>query len=479
MSYFKSIFCLFVIPYLLCSCGNEEEVEKDPIVTAIHLDVTELTMDAGDEYQFTATHEPYSAPAPTYEWSYSPQDSDVTISQTGLFKAIKPGNYIVKVKATDILNPTEENIFTADCDVTVEPISATRIRLSSDSIAIQVGRDTLLSYTVVPEYASVSDIQWTSSDENVAIVKDGRVETINIGKSVITAYSGENPTVKADCILNVLAPSLDSISIVKERTFSGVQVYEQLEVTYYPANAERPELVWSSSNTNVAVVSSEGMITTRGTGSCIITVSTKDGRFSATCEVEVLPVKATDMYFVGDKEIEVSIGKKTYYWSMYLYFEPENVTNRNFTIEQLSGFDVATISSDGERIKGLKEGTATFRATAEDGGYSDVCTVKVIDEVGKNVNFSIQYGSYANIAGYVTAGFRCSVLNLNEDPILVTGLDVLPSGGGNSNSASFSYHGYVEYLKSKYWENSFNGIYEPYFVLHFQYNGKSYTIREK
>lgn len=474
MRYITLFLYLFVISLLLCSCEKEEE--KEPVVTAIHLDVTDLTVNVGDEYQFIVTHEPADVSTPSYKWISSPQDTGVTISETGLFKAIKSGDFNVKVITTDITNPLTGSPFTATCDVIVRPVSATQIKLSSDSIAIELGKDTLLSYVIKPEYASLSDIKWKSSNENVVTVNDGRIETIHIGKSIITAYSSKDTTVKADCIFDVLAPPLDSISIVKKRIFAGVGVNERLEVTYHPIEAEKLKLIWSSSDRNVAVVASDGTLTTKGTGTCTITVTTEDGKHSAICEIEVLAVKVSDMYFVSDKEIEVSIGKSKYLMN-YLHFEPKNATNRNFTSEQLSGFDVAYLTSDG-KVKGLKEGIATFQMKSEDGGYMDVCTVKVIDEVAKNVMVFISLENYANIAGFLTASFRCTVTNSNEDPILVTGLQVIPSAGGaNSNSASFAYHGYVNYLKTKYWLNSFSNIYNPYYLLHFQYNNKMYTIR--
>lgn len=182
------------------------------------------------------------------------------------------------------------------------------------------------------------------------------------------------------------------------------------------------------------------------------------------------------MYFSDD--LEVSIGDARFYLDSYLHFVPSYANNHNYTLEPLSGFDVAKIVSEGKRsrIKGLKEGTATFRATAEDGGYTDVCTLRVVDKVADNVEVYIGLSGWANIAGFVTAEVRCEVFNYNEDPILVRGLDVRPSSGGsNSNSASFAYWGYVNYGRPKYWLNNFTNIYEPYYLVYFQYNNKMYT----
>ena len=473
---FNIPFCLFVISALFASCDKEEKAII-PVITSIQLDATELTLNAGDEHQFVVTYEPFDAPAPNYKWSFSPQDSGGTISEMGLFKSLKPGNFKVEVMTTDVGDLLAAGIpITATCDVLVKPVSATQIKLSSKEIFIRLGKDTVLSYTVVPEYASVSDIKWESSDENIVKVTDGKIETVHVGDCIIKVYSEKDPTVEDRCQIVVLPPPLESISIDEKLTFEGIGVYKRLEVAYYPEEAEKPKLVWTSSDMNVAVANSDGYVTTKGIGTCRITVATEDGRLSDVCDVEVHAVKLENMYFSDD--LEVSIGDARFYLDSYLHFVPSYANNHNYTLEQLSGFDVAKIVLEGKRsrIKGLKEGTATFRATAEDGGYTDVCTLRVVDKVADNVEVYIGLSSWANIAGFVTAEVRCEVFNYNEDPILVRGLDVRPSSGGsNSNSASFAYWGYVNYGRSKYWLNSFTNIYEPYYLVYFQYNNKMYT----
>jgi uncharacterized protein YjdB len=54
-----------------------------------------------------------------------------------------------------------------------------------------------------------------------------------------------------------------------------------------PANAANKNVTWSSSNTAVATVSSNGTVTGQSIGSAIITVTTVDGGKTATCTVSV------------------------------------------------------------------------------------------------------------------------------------------------------------------------------------------------
>ena len=66
---------------------------------------------------------------------------------------------------------------------------------------------------------------------------------------------------------------------------------DQLTSTVLPSNASNPAVTWSSSNTNVATVSSNGLISAISAGTATITVTTLDGSKTATCTVTVTPVQ--------------------------------------------------------------------------------------------------------------------------------------------------------------------------------------------
>ena len=71
--------------------------------------------------------------------------------------------------------------------------------------------------------------------------------------------------------------------------------FETLISTVMPSNATEKTVTWTSSNTSVATVSSEGVVTAVSAGTATITVWASDGEHSATCTVRVqAPASGTE-----------------------------------------------------------------------------------------------------------------------------------------------------------------------------------------
>lgn len=89
--------------------------------------------------------------------------------------------------------------FTA-CGGEQDPVSVTGIILNMTELTLEFGSEETLTATVLPENATDKTVIWTSSDESVATVKDGKVSAIKAGTANITAKSGE---FSATCALTV------------------------------------------------------------------------------------------------------------------------------------------------------------------------------------------------------------------------------------------------------------------------------------
>ena len=97
---------------------------------------------------------------------------------------------------------------------------------------------------------------------------------------------------------------------------TGVEIESTAEVdagktvtltpTFTPANASNKHVTWSSSDTNVATVDSNGVVTGVAAGSATITVTTEDGGHTDTCAVTVNPAPVyLSGTFVGSVTINV------------------------------------------------------------------------------------------------------------------------------------------------------------------------------
>lgn len=82
--------------------------------------------------------------------------------------------------------------------------------------------------------------------------------------------------------------AIETISLNKSTLDMYIGDTENLVATISPTNATNQNKIWQSSDTNVADVSQEGVITAVSTGSAVITVTTEDGVHTASCTVTVV-----------------------------------------------------------------------------------------------------------------------------------------------------------------------------------------------
>ena len=96
----------------------------------------------------------------------------------------------------------------ADAIVLTEVSSATALSLSDHSINIKLhSQPYKITATVTPQ---AKPVEWSSSDENVAIVINGYVEAVSLGEATITAVSGDKT---ATCRVNVSGNTLKASQI--------------------------------------------------------------------------------------------------------------------------------------------------------------------------------------------------------------------------------------------------------------------------
>ncbi len=260
--------------------------------SVITLNKVKETLTEGDRLQLTAIVRPENVSNKELEWSSS--DPDVaTVDAAGLVIAKKSGTAIITVTARDGSGAN------ASCKVTVEKkeeeeIKVNEITLNKIKETLMEGDVFQLTATVSPENASNKELTWSSKDATVATVNEhGLVTALKEGKTIITAMAKDGNKVNASCEITVEKKKEEGIKVSKiilNKTQEILQVNETLKLiaTVSPENALNKELIWNSTDSSVASVDANGLITAKKAGTAVITVVSTDGSgVSASCQVTV------------------------------------------------------------------------------------------------------------------------------------------------------------------------------------------------
>ncbi len=336
---------------------------------------TGLTLTKGQTQKLTATVAPANATKKEVKWSTSNKNVAM-VSTSGLVTAKSAGTATITCTAQD------GSGVKATCKVTVTvPVSG--IQLSQTSAALTVGDTLTLTKTIYPSDATNQAVTWTSSSDAVASVdSNGKITAKTAGSAVITCKSVSDNSVVGICNVTVKAkvqtPSEIKVNkITLNKTTASVTKGKtlQLTATVAPGNATKKEVKWSTSNKNVAMVSTSGLVTAKSAGTATITCTAQDGSgVKATCKITVKNpvVKVTKVTL--NKTTATLAPKETL--TLKAMVTPTNATNKAVTWKS-SNTKIATVSSSG-KITAKAAGTVTITCRAKDGsGKKATCKITV------------------------------------------------------------------------------------------------------
>ncbi|MCD8363548.1 MAG: Ig-like domain-containing protein [Lachnospiraceae bacterium] len=298
----------------------------------------------GDSIALTAETNPENE-----EIIWESSDPDIVSVKDGLVTGVGEGTAEVLAKFDE---------YEAVCSVTVtEP----RISISGAKDTLPVDDTVTLNCVFTP---SGQAINWTSSNSKVCTVDaSGTVTAVSAGTATITAgftYQGieysdtYEMTVKDRVILSASSAELTVTNTKK------------LTATTDPSGQS---VTWSSSNTDIATVSSDGTVTAVGDGSATITAkSTINGKsYSSACTVKVNPPTIN----LSRSSLSLTVTESG---SLNASVNPSG-----FSVTwSSSNTDVATVNSSGT-VTAVGEGSATITAmiTVNSKSYTAKCNVSV------------------------------------------------------------------------------------------------------
>jgi uncharacterized protein YjdB len=244
------------------------------------------------------------------------------------------------------------------------------LTLSSASINLVKGQ----SQTLVPSYADpagkITRIDWGSSNDNVATVdENGQVTAVAAGNATITAEAinvatdrngtvTESTVYAAECGVTVTNPSSDKPTTQQPK--ASIKLNVSAATLYHKGSKSKTTLtatvtgadknvVWTSSNTKVATVNGNGVVTAKSKGTATITATANGVKATATITVKNATLT------LKKQSAAIKKGKKAAIKA--------TATPKAKITYKSSNKKVATVTSSGV-VKGKKKGKATITVTA-------------------------------------------------------------------------------------------------------------------
>ena len=172
----------------------------------------------------------------------------------------------------------------------VVSIPATSVTLDKSVLDIEIGQTATLAATVLPIGAS-SGVQWTSSDNAVATVdQNGVVTAVGVGEAFISAITTDGTNLFAACHVIVKSAQAKSLTLDKHEAELRIDETVELTASILPVQAAGSIVLWSSSDTSVATVDANGVVTAVSIGEAVITAVAEGTDVKDTCVVSVVPI---------------------------------------------------------------------------------------------------------------------------------------------------------------------------------------------
>ncbi len=173
------------------------------------------------------------------------------------------------------------------------------------------------------------------------------------------------------------AVSVTGVSVSPDTATINIPETVTLTKTIEPADATNQSGVWSSSNTNIATVNANGLVTPVSAGEVVITFNSNDGGFSdfGTITVTDTPI-SVESVSLSPETLELNINITE---TLSALIVPSNATDQT-GVWTSSDTNIATIDQQG-LIQPVAAGVVTISFTTNDGGFVASSVVNINDNL--------------------------------------------------------------------------------------------------
>ena len=295
------------------SCKKDGPVEPaDIAVTGVSFNTTMLILEINESITVKATVAPEDATNKDIEWSI--KDPAIATVENGVVKGVAAGE-------TELTATTVDGGFKATIPVKVVtekvpvegismayPLGIKEGQEGEITIGFSPSNATNTNATIILSDPDILSIEYKGNNQNPMLPLSWPCYTIKglkAGKCNIKAVS-EDGGFEYECTVTVLPfIKVTEIEVVPENATIEVGETKQFAVAISPSDAENQEVEWSSSDTAVATVDANGLVTGVSKGEATITATAKDGSGVKGIATITVIVQPTSVTFDGKTDQEI------------------------------------------------------------------------------------------------------------------------------------------------------------------------------
>ena len=326
--------------------------------------------------------------------NYSSSNSNiVSVDKNGAIYGLDFGESVITVTPKLLIEDLETK--TASCLVKViqHPEGVT----VDSTFDIHVGESKQLIARTLPLNTTDDNITFTCNDSTIAKVSmNGKVTGVSRGSCVITATSVDGGYT-AQCKVTVSLP-VDGVVLEMHGLSLNVGDSEQLYANVLPVNADNKQLIWTTTDSEIAEVDAYGNVMAKKCGVAFVKATSVDNPLATdSCKVTVLqPVTGIvlnqnicELHYIGET------------MQLVATVLPSDASNKE--VRWVSTNESVCVVSNGS-VVAVGHGTCVIIATTVDGNHIATCNVSV-------VNNSSLHGDVNN-DGKVNIGDVADVIDL-------------------------------------------------------------------
>lgn len=343
-------------------------------VTDISLNVPNADLRLGEMLQLVETISPVNASEKGVIWT-SANEAVASVDQAGNITGEAIGSTVITVTTIDGNLQAQAIINVIDDVIPVASVSVTPTETN-----LVLNGTLVLEATVLPADATNKDVIWTSADPSIVEVdENGELLGISFGTTVITVSTVDGGFTAQSTVTVVENSQINVTGVQLNVESANIEIGQTqiLEATITPMNATNSLVVWSSEDSAIVSVDSNGEILGVAAGTAVINVTSEDGNFTAQATITVV-----DNIFIGVTGISINPDTVDLELESSLFIDatvqPSDASDKSliwFTEDET----IVTVDDNGQ-VVGIALGTTVVTATTIDGEFVAQVTITVVEK---------------------------------------------------------------------------------------------------